>query len=111
VSGRASSGGNRILERTVKAAVRKRLKEIGAYQYWVVPFGLSETTLDVIGCYKGAFFGIECKRPGGKLTQRQKFVIENMRAAGALVFVIDNVGDANALFNRVEGDKAAAGPI
>jgi penicillin-binding protein-related factor A (putative recombinase) len=88
-----------VLEKTVKAAVKKRLKELGAFQFWPVQMGLGEATLDCLGCYQGKFFSVETKRPGGKLTTRQKFTIVKMREAGALVFVIDNVADARRLFD------------
>lgn len=86
-----------VLEKTVKAAVRKRLKELGCYQFWAVPMGLGTATLDVLGCYQGQFFGIETKRPGGKLTARQRFTMDEMRKAGAVVLVIDSVEQAKAI--------------
>ena len=105
----------KILEKTIKVAVRKRLTELGCYQYWPVPMGLGAATLDVLGCYHSWFFGVECKRPGGKLTQRQKFTIEEMREAGAIVFVIDNIEDAKKIFNGdgheyncIQGDETVA---
>jgi hypothetical protein len=88
-----------VLEKTVKAAVKKRLREIGAYQFWVVPFGLGDTTLDCIGCHKGTFFGIETKAPGKKPTLKQKLTMEEIEKAGGLVFLVDNVGDAQRLFD------------
>jgi hypothetical protein len=101
-----------MLEKTVKAAVRKRLKEIGAYQHWPVLIGLGESTLDVIGCYKSKFFGIECKRPGGRLTERQKHVIENIQKAGGITFVIDSVEAAGEIFaDSIKADKAASGAV
>jgi len=88
----------KVLEKTVKAAVKKRLKEIGAYQFWFVPFGMGDTTVDCIGCYKGRFFGIETKAPGKLPTLRQKFTLERIKAAGGQTFVIDNVEDAGNIF-------------
>jgi penicillin-binding protein-related factor A (putative recombinase) len=87
-----------VLERTIKTAVKKRLTEIGAYQFWFVPFGMGDTTVDCVGCYKGRFFGIETKAPGKLPTLRQKITLEKIKAAGGLVFVIDNVEAANELF-------------
>ncbi len=87
-----------MLEKVVKAAVKKRLKEIGAYQFWFVPFGMGDTTVDCIGCYKGRFFGIETKAPGKLPTLRQKYTIEKIKAAGGLTFVIDSKEAANDLF-------------
>jgi len=57
----------------------------------VVPFGFGATTVDFLGCYRGAFFAIEAKAPGGKLTARQEDVLDRVVQAGGTVFVI--VGD------------------
>jgi hypothetical protein len=87
-----------MLEKTVKAAVRKRLKEIKAFQFWPVQFGIGSVVIDCIGCYEGEFFGIECKVPGAKPTKMQEHTLEEIHLAGGLVYVIDNVEDAYALF-------------
>jgi hypothetical protein len=86
-----------MLEKTIKAAVRKRLKELGVYQFWPVQYGLGTTTLDILVCYKGRFVAIETKRPGGMLTARQIVTIQEMRANGAIVFVIDSLEDVGKL--------------
>lgn len=87
-----------MLEKTVKAAVRKRLTEIGAYQFWPVQMGLGATTLDCLGCYRGKFFSIETKAPGKLPTLHQKITIEKMRASGGLVYIVDTKEKANELF-------------
>ena len=83
-----------MLERHVKAALKKRLTELGAYYFMPVQRGLGTVSIDFVICYQGRFIGIEAKRPGGVLRPLQKITIEGMRAAGARVFVIDNVDDA-----------------
>jgi hypothetical protein len=88
-----------MLEKTVKAAVKKRLKEIGAYQFWPVQMGYGTRTIDCLFCYKGRFGAIECKRPGETPTLIQHLTIESIVAAGGLVFVIDSVEDAGRLFD------------
>lgn len=88
-----------VLEKTIKAAVRKRLKEIGAYQFWPVQIGLGGPTLDCIGCYNGLYFAIETKRPSAKPTKLQWVTIEEILAAGGLVYVIDSLEGARALFS------------
>jgi hypothetical protein len=90
-----------MLEKTIKLAVKKRLKELGpeCHSHWPVQIGLGDPTLDCIGCYQGAYFGIETKRPGAKPTKLQWLTIEKIRAAGGLVYIIDNVEDARALFS------------
>ena len=87
-----------MLEKTVKAAVRRRLKEVGAYQFWPVQFGLGDVTVDCLGCYKSQFFGIECKAAGKKPTLHQALTLNKIKAAGGLIFVIDSVEEARDLF-------------
>lgn len=65
------------------------------YYFMPVPSGYGESTLDYIGCYRGQFFSIETKKPGGKPTDRQNMIIERMKKAGGAVFVID--GDTTEL--------------
>ena len=87
-----------MLEKTVKVAVKKRLKEIGAYQHWPVMMGLGEVCLDCHGCYKGKYFSVETKAPGKKLTTQQQITAARIRAAGGLVFIVDSTEAANELF-------------
>jgi hypothetical protein len=89
-----------MLEKTVKAAVKKRLKEIGAYQHWPVQMGLGERCLDCHGCYLGLYFAIETKAPGQKLTSIQKITANRIRAAGGLVFIVDSTEAADELFRN-----------
>jgi len=79
----------KMLEKTVKAAVRKRLKELGAFQYWPVMTVWGTAAVDVIGCFEGNFFAIETKAPGKRATDRQIFCLDNIREAGGRIFVID----------------------
>ena len=65
------------------------------YYFMPVPSGYGESSLDYLGCYRGQFFAIETKKPGGKPTDRQNMIIERMRKAGGAVFVID--GDLSEL--------------
>jgi hypothetical protein len=77
-----------MIEADVKKKLRAYLKSVGAYQYWPVPFGLGATTLDVLVCYKGQMFGIECKRPGvEEATARQQCVMREIARAGGGVWV------------------------
>ena len=88
---------NRVLEKTVKAAVKKRLKELGAYQFWPVQMGLGTTTLDCLGCWQGNFFSIETKAPGEKPTMTQNLTASAMRAAGGVVLIVDSEEKAMAI--------------
>lgn len=77
-------------EGKIKRLVTQELKSRqDIYYFMPVPGGYGDATLDYVGCYRGKYFAIETKKPGGKPTARQEHTIRRMRAAGAQVFVID----------------------
>src|SRR5262245_31645860 len=96
-----------MLEKTVKAHVRKRLKKLGAYQYWPVPMGLGAATVDVLVAYRGAFIGIEVKRPKGKVTLRQRMTLEEIKAAGGYAVTITCLEDIDIFLTRENLDNQA----
>ena len=76
-------------EATVKAKVRKLLQQYaGMYSYWPVPTGYGQTTIDVIGCYRGRFFAVETKAEGKKPTLRQTASLNDIERAMGKTFVI-----------------------
>lgn len=88
-------------EAAVKKELKAYLKSIGAYQYWPVPFGVGATTLDVLVCYRGMYFGIECKRPGvEEATTRQKCVMREIARAGGGVW-LENDPDLKTTRERI----------
>ena len=72
-------------EGKIKAALKKRLNELGVYAFWPVQTGYGAATLDCIGCWQGRFFAIECKAPGKQMTLRQQLVASIIHEAGGLV--------------------------
>jgi hypothetical protein len=73
----------------VKATVRKLLNGYpGLFQYWPVPSGYGQTTLDILGCYRGQFFCIETKAPKKKPTLRQTGLLNDIERAMGKTFVI-----------------------
>ena len=52
---------------------------------------------DIVGCYKGAFFGIECKAKKNKLTELQATNLQAIRDAGGFAFVINETDGWEAL--------------
>jgi len=80
-------------EGRVKAKLRRVLKDYASlYTYWPVPSGYGNTTLDVLGCYRGRFFSVETKAEGKKPTLRQAGEITNIERAMGRAFVIIGVG-------------------
>lgn len=79
-------------EGKIKAKINKLLSLYGTsvYKFMPVPGGFGPSSLDYILCVRGAFLAIEAKKPGGKTTARQDFIIKQIRDAGGTVFIVDN---------------------
>jgi hypothetical protein len=82
---------------TPEGRIKKKLKDLldsygkALYYYMPVPSGYGKSTIDYLGCARGRFFGIEAKgRPDQGPTVRQEGVIEDILAAGGVVFVVND---------------------
>jgi hypothetical protein len=72
-----------VLEKDVKKSLKEYLTKLGCYQYWPVPMGYGASTIDVLFCYQGRFYGVETKRPGvDKPTAAQDCVMGDIAHAG-----------------------------
>ena len=83
-------------EGLVKAAICKRLDDMGAYYFKPVTGGYGRSGVaDIVGCYCGTFFAIECKAGKGTVTALQAREIERVRDAGGIALVVNevNMGD------------------
>ena len=92
-------------EKKVKTKVVAILKELGAYYFYASTGGYGASGVpDIIGCYKGRFFAIECKAGGGKTTALQDKNIAQIIAQGGLAIVVheDNIEDVNELLRHIE---------
>ena len=81
-------------EAKVKKKVVAQLKELHAYYFYPVTGGYGRSNVpDIIGCYEGLFFGIECKAGKNKPTPLQEKNLKEIRDAGGLDMVVneDNV--------------------
>ena len=77
-------------ERTVKDKVKKELKELGAYYAMPATGGYGSSGVpDFLVCYRGRFFGLECKANGGKTTALQEKNLEDIRENGGVAFVVN----------------------
>lgn len=97
-------------EGKIKAYLKKALKDaFGDYwkhgppgqrqcywEFWPVQNGMGKATLDCILCINGHFVAFETKKPGGKPTPRQTTTINDLRIAGAMVFVVDSENSIDA---------------
>jgi hypothetical protein len=85
---------------TPEGRVKKGVRELldgykGLYQYWPVPIGYGRTTIDVLGCFRGFFFGIECKADLKVPTQAQRITLGEIREAQGMIFAIREEGAAH----------------
>ena len=87
-------------ERKVKDKVKKVLKELGAYYAMPATGGYGSSGVpDFLVCYRGRFFGLECKANGGKTTALQEKNLEDIRKNSGVAFVVNehNVGNLSEL--------------
>ena len=92
-------------EKKVKAEVVKVLKSFGAYYFYPVTGGYGASGVpDIVGCYKGNFFAVECKAGKGKTTALQEKNITQIKATGGLAIVVneDNIEDVGNLMRQIE---------
>jgi Holliday junction resolvase len=77
-------------EAKVKKVVVAQLKALGAYYFYPVTGGYGSSGVpDIVGCYKGAFFGIECKAGKNTATALQQKNLDHIRSAGGVAMVIN----------------------
>jgi hypothetical protein len=77
-------------EAKVKKKVRETLKALGAYYAMPVTggYGVSGAP-DFLICWRGQFFGVECKANGNKPTPLQERALQAIKDAGGASIVID----------------------
>ena len=77
-------------EAKVKKKVVDQLKALGAYYFYPVTGGYGASGVpDIVGCYKGKFFAIECKAGKNKPTALQQKNIDAIAAQGGAVWVVN----------------------
>ena len=85
-------------EAKVKHKVVKQLKDLGAYYFFPATAGYGKSGVpDIVGCYQGLFFGIECKAGTNKPTPLQDKNLKDIRKAGGMDMVVneDNMSDVS----------------
>ena len=94
-------------EAKVKKVVVRQLKLLGAYYFYPVTGGYGMSGVpDIVGCYKGKFFGIECKAGSNKPTPLQRKNLTDIELAGGIAVVVNekNMDIVEALLNW-SGDR------
>ena len=94
-------------EKKVKDKARKILTESGAFHFMPATHGYGTSGVpDIVGCYKGRMFAIECKAGDNKPTALQLKNLSAIAAAGGYTEVINetNLEDVGALLARIARD-------
>jgi Holliday junction resolvase len=93
---------------TPEAKVKKRvvnvLKENDAYYFFPATGGYGRSGVpDIVGCYRGVFFGIECKAGSNKPTALQEAEMRKIREANGLTLVIneENIDDVKIMLRDI----------
>lgn len=98
-----------MLERDIVAGIKRYLISLGDDMFfWKEhggPYGTSGIP-DIICCYKGRFIGMECKLPGGRLTELQKRTLAKINRAGGIARRVESVDDARTIIRQVEIELA-----
>ena len=77
-------------EAKVKQRVVAQLKQLGAYYFYPVGSAYGSSGIpDIVACYRGRFFGIECKAGKNKPTDLQLKNLKEIADAGGVALVID----------------------
>ena len=87
-------------EKKVKKKVTKQLDELGCYWFYPATGGYGRSGVpDIVGCYKGRFFGFECKAGGNAPTPLQEKNLYHILVNGGISEVIneDNMNDIKAI--------------
>lgn len=98
-----------MLERDIVTAIKKYLALLGSDVFFWKEHGSVYGTNgvpDIICCYKGRFLGLECKRPGGRLTELQKRAIEKINRAGGIACRVESVEDVKRVIERVDLERS-----
>ena len=97
-----------MLEKDIVAAVKRYLSSLGSDVFFWKEHGSVYGTNgvpDIICCYKSRFLGLECKLPGGRLTELQKRAIEKINRAGGIACRVESVEDVKRVIERVDLER------
>jgi len=92
-------------EARVKHKVREILKQFGCYYFSPLTGGYGTSGVpDIVGCYRGYFFAIECKAGKGKPTDLQLKNIVSIIENGGRAWVVNehNIVDVRTLLKGID---------
>ena len=82
-------------ESIIQQKITQHLRGMGAWVFKVHGSPYQQVGVpDLLVGYKGRFFAMEVKQPGGVMSPVQKRVMEEIRASGSVVGRVESVEDA-----------------
>jgi len=90
-------------EAKVKKVVTKQLKELGAYYFYPATGGYGKSGVpDIVGCYKGFFFGFEGKAGKNVATPLQEKNLKEINHAGGFDLIVneENMNSITRVLSR-----------
>ena len=77
-------------EAKVKKVVTQQLRALGAYYFYPVTGGYGRSGVpDIVGCYQGKFFGIECKAGKNTPTPLQQINLEDIEKQKGIALIVN----------------------
>ena len=95
-------------EAKVKKKIVAELNTLGAYSFFPVMGGYGRSGIpDIIGCYRGYFFAVECKAGKNTTTALQERELQKIRDAGGIAIVVneENIDDVKAALQAHTGGR------
>ncbi len=91
-------------EAKVKKVVVNQLRNLGAYYFYPVTGGYGRSGVpDIVGCYKGKFFGIECKAGKNTPTPLQQINLDDIEKQNGIALVV-NEKNMHSIRDLITGD-------
>jgi len=91
-------------EKKVKERVVKILKEFGVYYFFPATYGMGRSGVpDIVCCFNGNFFAVECKAGNNKPTALQERELGLIREAKGTALVVneDNIDHVRILVEEM----------
>ena len=91
-------------EAKVKKVVVNQLRNLGAYYFYPVTGGYGRSGVpDIVGCYQGKFFGIECKAGNNTPTPLQQINLDDIEKQNGIALVV-NEKNMHSVRDLITGD-------
>ena len=91
-------------EAKVKKVVVNQLRNLGAYYFYPVTGGYGRSGVpDIVGCYRGRFFGIECKAGRNTPTPLQQINLDDIEKQKGIALIV-NEKNMHSVQDLITGD-------